>query len=162
MIKIAGLKEIQLSNASPGHLLLFRQQGEKFAILVHGPQQQPQPAVGLIIISQSPMVRWLQPQALDTICVDLGPFELVFAPKLDAFSSGAQHFVPGALIVESEGTSLICSDPNGIEIRVGISDWRLRTAPIQGANFYIREWQLGLAAVDNKTDVVYTQNLLSA
>jgi hypothetical protein len=157
MMKIASLKEIQLGSALVGHLLLLRLQGEKLAILVHGPQ--PQPAPGLITLSPSPMLRWLQPRALDAICVDLGAVELVFAPKLEAFSSGPQHYVPGALIIETEGAALICSDANGMEARIGISDWRLRTSPLQGSSFYIREWQLGLpgAIVNDMLDIVYTQ-----
>jgi hypothetical protein len=156
MMKVASLKDIQFSKASPGHLLLFRQEGEKFAIPVHG--AQPRPALGFITLSQaSPILRWLNPQAADPICVDLGPVELVFAPTLEAFSSGSQHYRPGALIIETDGPALVCFDPTGTEkVRVGISDWRLRTDPVQN-NFYILQWQLGLPAIEDKLDVVYTR-----
>jgi hypothetical protein len=166
MIKIASLKEIRLSAASPGHLLLFRRLGEKFVILVHGPQQQAPAAVGLITLTggTSPALHWLQPQALDTPVVDLGPCEFVLVPKLEEFSSGTQHHAPGAMIIETEGPALICKDlSNGMDARIGIANWRLRTGPVQGSNFYIREWQLGVAAVDdNKFDVVYAQRLQAA
>ncbi len=98
MIKIATLKEIQLSNAPTGHLLLIRQQGPRFAILVHGPDVQPEPAIGLMTLAQSPMLRCLRPDALDTVCVDLGPLEIVISPELETYSSGPQKFVPGTLI----------------------------------------------------------------
>ena len=158
MIKVASLKEVQISTASPGHLLLWGQQGEKFAIRVQGPEAQP--TLGFITLSLEapPIVRWLRPQAYDPSCVDLGPFELLFAPMLEAIFPGTEHFAVGALIVEPDGPALICFDPNGAEIRVGVPDWRLRTSPIRSSSFYIREWQLRLTSVDDgKFDVVYTQ-----